>query len=647
MYGLEGAAGNFAMGRRRPRWVDSAPRDLQKGAGSDRLFLVFPLLWCLTWCMGIALEIALPGQTSPNAWWPALAALCTTLGLLHHLRNGRGRGLVLAGTLLAGLSRADLEPQETPLHPRTGLLRASILRASAPLGERCEVLADLEGDTWLLRVSPEICPLAAGAQIWIQAGDLSPLGPALWPGATPLVPARAGARAAAEPPRVWRAGGSEAGYWRGVAELRHEGVLAGREDPALAFVVASVLGQATALAPEGRRELRDAGLGHVVAVSGMNVAIAAALVQAPLRRAGLVFGGGLRAALLLAWAPVLAYLGLTGGDPPALRAALMFGLGQLAVLIGRPTHGLTALALSAALLLAWRPAWATDPGLHLSLAAMAVLVHPDAPRGLLAQSWRVSWGTLPITLVHFGTFPLIGVLANTIAVPVFTLWVLPLGVLGLACMPCWGPAALGPAALGGQVILDVAALAARAPQAPPLVLAALALVGLALRARARGPALLRWVPGPLTLAATLAALAWVARVGPREPARAWAALGSPAAMTVLCPASSDPTLACVRDPTLAPEAWPELLRALGFRGAAAVFDPRSPPAAAAVQAELEDRSMMHSGTCPVGPSRKFLRQALAGCAALRGARRTAARAGPAGPECWTGSGWEPLAAETP
>lgn len=608
---------------------------------------MFPLLWCLTWCMGIALGIALQGQTSPNAWWRGLAALCAALGLVRHVRSGRGRGLVLAGTLLAGLSRANLEPQTEPSVPGEGLLRATILGASAPLGERCEVLANLEGDTWLLRVPPEICPLAAGAQIWIQAGDLSPLGLAPWPGATPLVPAREGARAAADLRRVWRAGAGGAGYWRGVAELRHAGVMAGREDPALAFVVASVLGQAAALAPEERRSLRDAGLGHVVAVSGMNVAIAAALVQAPLRRVGLLLGGGLGAALLLAWAPVLAYLGLAGGEPPALRAALMFGLGQLAVLLGRPAHGLTALGISAALLLAWRPAWAADPGLHLSLAAMAVLVHPEAPQGLLVQSWRVSWGTLPITLVHFGSFPLIGVLANTIAVPVFTLWVLPLGVLGLGVMPWWGPEALAPAALGGQVILDVAVLAARAPELPMPVLGLLALSGLALRVRWRGAARLRWIPGPITLAATLAALAWVAREAPREPARAWAALGSPATMTVLCPASSDSTLACVRDPTLAPEAWPKLLLALGFRGAAAVFDPRSPPAAAAVLAELADREMVFPGTCPLGPGRKIVSQALAGCAAQRGTRRAAARAGPEGPECWTGSGWEPLAERQP
>ncbi|MFY0540285.1 ComEC/Rec2 family competence protein [Nannocystis pusilla] len=161
---------------------------------------------------------------------------------------------------------------------------------------------------------------------------------------------------------AWRAGPANGGYWRAVAELREATTRASRGDAALGFVVASVLGQPAALAPERRTELRRAGLGHVVAVSGMNVAVAAALVQGPLLRAGLLLGGSLTLAAALAWLPVLAYLGMTGGEPPALRAAVMFGLAQLATLTGRPGHGLTALAWTAAAMLAWRPAWGSIRG---------------------------------------------------------------------------------------------------------------------------------------------------------------------------------------------------------------------------------------------------------------------------------------------
>ncbi|WAS96261.1 ComEC/Rec2 family competence protein [Nannocystis punicea] len=435
---------------------------------------------------------------------------------------------------------------------------------------------------------------------------------------------------------AWRAGPPSEGYWRTVAELREGTTRASRGEPALGFVVASVLGQAAALAPERRMELRRAGLGHVVAVSGMNVAVAAALVQAPLLRAGLLIGGSLTLAAALAWLPVLAYLGVTGGEPPALRAAVMFGLAQVATLTGRPGHGLTALAWTAAAMLAWRPAWSLDPGLQLSLAAMAVLVHPTAPRGLVAQSWRVSFGTLPIVLFHFGQASLIGVLANVIAVPVFTLWVLPLGILGLIATPWWGPAALRPAALGGQVVIDLAGLAARVPEPPRGLLAGLAVVGLVLRLVVRRPAVLRWVPGMLPCVGVLAVLVHVGRERVLEPPRAWVAIGGPRSAAVIVPAATDPSLACVRDPWLAPEAWSELLAALGFRGAAMVAAPRSPPAAAAVQAELERTGMMFEGTCPEGPSVKSLRVHLEACQARTRLRRVVVRAGPdgAGAECW-------------
>lgn len=469
-----------------------------------------------------------------------------------------------------------------------------------------------------------------------MAGDLARRGGPPWPGAGDFDPARDGAAAAFSAEKAWRAGPPAGGYWRAVAELRESTTRASRGDAALGFVVASVLGQAAALAPERRTELRRAGLGHVVAVSGMNVAVAAALVQAPLLRAGLLLGGSLTLAAALAWLPVLAYLGVTGGEPPALRAAVMFGLSQAATLTGRPGHGLTALAVTAAAMLAWRPAWALDPGLHLSLAAMAVLVHPQAPRGLVAQSWRVSFGTLPIVLVHFGQASLIGVLANVIAVPVFTLWVLPLGIAGLMATPWFGAEALRPAALGGQVVIDLAGVAARVPEPPWWSLAIVAAVGLVVRTTVRRAAVLRWTPGILPCAGVLAVVLFTEPGRPEGPPRAWVAIGGPRSAAVIVPAQDDASLACVRDPWLAPEAWPELLPALGFRGAARVTAPRSPPAAAAAQAELERAGMMFIGTCPEGPALKSLRAALEDCQGRTRQRRAVVRAGPdgRGAECW-------------
>lgn len=605
---------------------------------------MLPLLWCLAWCSGIALEIARPGQMS--AVVPAcVAAVAAALALVQWRRKGGGMVLVLIAAVLAGIARGRTEVAAPPVPTGAGLVRVDVVGASAPAGASCEVLGRADGadEMWALRIPAEICPLAAGEALWVRAGDLSLRRGAPWPGAAAREPARDGAVAALEAAHAWRARPPGTGYWRAVAELRHAAVAAGRAEPALGFVVASVLGQPAALSPERRAELRRAGLGHVVAVSGMNVAIAAALVRAPLLRLGLLFGGSPLVAVLLAWAPVLAYLGLAGWEPPALRAAVMFALTQVAVLVGRPAHGMTALAVSAAALLAWRPAWALDPGLHLSVAAMAVLVHPDAPRGLVAQSWRVSWGTLPIVLVHFGTGSMIGVIANLIAVPVFTLWVLPLGVLGLLAMPWCGAAALGPAALGGQVIVDVAALASGVPEVPLGALAGVAGIGLVWRLRGVHERVAAWVPGGAVCAAVIAAVVWTSGGREVEAPRGWVAIGGTRSAAVIVPATSDPRVACVRDPWLGAEAWPELLAALGYRAAAEVEAPRSPPAAEAVRAELGRAGMLAEGTCPEVPKLKALKGALAGCMARVGGKKVTVREGAGGAECWDGARFVGLA----
>lgn len=590
---------------------------------------MLPLLWCLAWCCGVALEIARPAAMS--AFVPAgLAAGAAALAWTMWRWRGQGRLLVVVAAVLAGMARARAGGEGRAEAGETGLVRVTIRGASAPAGAGCSVVAGPGNDDvlWLLRVPAEICPLAAGEQVYVRARDLSPRKGAPWPGAMNFDPRGEGASDSFAVERAWRASPEKDGYWRSVAELRHAAVTAGREEPALGFVVASVLGQPAALDPQRRAELRRAGLGHVVAVSGMNVAVAAALVRAPLLRVGMLFGGSLWLAALLSWAPIGAYLGLTGGEPPALRAAVMFALAQAAALVGRPAHGMTALAISAAALLAFRPAWALDPGLHLSLAAMAVLVHPEAPRGLIAQSWRVSFGTLPIALVHFGHGGLIGVVANVVAVPVFTLWVLPLGVIGLLLMPWCGIAGLGAACLGGQVIIDVAAIAARVPEVPVWGLVGVAAVGVAVPRRWRS----QWAPGRIACVGVIVAGIWSRPGSVPEPV-GWAAVGTVRNAAVIVP-SSDVRVACVREPGLAPEAWPELLQALGYRGAAEVTARRSPPAAAAVRAELERVGMMVPGTCPEGPTLKSLRPALTRCLARVGGRRAAIREGWFGPECW-------------
>ncbi|HEY0134986.1 MAG TPA: ComEC/Rec2 family competence protein [Nannocystis sp.] len=482
--------------------------------------------------------------------------------------------------------------------------------------------------------------------LWVSAGDLSSPAAPRWPGdgqgRSP------GPSFHAE--QLWLASGAPDGYWAAVARLRDAGEAAARGEPARGFVLAAVLGLPAALPPTTRSELRRAGLGHLVAVSGMNVAVAALLLRAPLLRLGLLLGGSPALGSALAWLPVAAYVGLTGAAAPAVRAAVMFTLVQLGVLCGRPAHGMTTLALAAAGLLAWSPAWAGDPGFHLSMVAMAVLLRPvapgEAPPGLLAQSWQITWATCPVGLLHFGHAAVWGVLANLVAVPVFTLWVAPLGTIGCLLWPWIGDRVLAPAAWGGQLILDLAAVLARAPEIPIdglLVAAAVMLALWWLWPRCR-----RGLPGPWVCAATIAAVI-VARPDPDVTPPAWFAAGGGREHALVVPATS-PGLACIRDPNLFPEAWPSLLRALGYRGVAglAVKKGVEPPHLVELREQLMREGMWAPGECSFAEAAlveaAVVRLALRACLARTGQKTAAVRAGP---DCHFGGAWGSLAEDGP
>lgn len=594
----------------------------------------------------LALAFAAGTIVGPGLGWsvsaPVMLALAAALAGVAVLWRGSGRFRTGCGVLVLGLCGSVhgglAERAPGPFPGGEGVVRLVVVGASTPHGGRCAVEVFPAGgeQRWRLWVDPARCPLVQGQEVWALSRDLSsPAGPR-WPGDWRGGP---GHGTEFEVSQLWLAGGAGDRYWGAVARLRDAGERSARGEPARGFVLAAVLGLPAALPPGERSELRRAGLGHLVAVSGMNVAVAALLLRGPLLRLGLVLGGSTALACALAWLPVAAYVGLTGAAAPAVRAALMFTLVQLGALVGRPAHGMTTLALAAAVLLAWWPAWARDPGFHLSLAAMAVLVRPgEATPGLLAQSWHVTWATTPIALLHFGHAAVWGVLSNLVAVPVFTLWVAPLGTIGCLLWPWVGDDALAPAAWGGRLLLDLAAVVARAPEVPVMVLGGVAAVMLGLwiwRVRWRG-----WVPGPIVCGATIAAV-MMTRVGEGATPPAWFVVGGSRDQALVVP-STTVGLACVHEANLSPEAWGPLLAALGYSGVAGLTTRKggAPPHVLALQEQLEREGLWRpTAGCERAPE-LAVRAAMKECLARTGQKTAALRAGP---ECFVDGRWESLA----
>ncbi len=228
-----------------------------------------------------------------------------------------------------------------------------------------------------------------------------------------------------------------------------------------------VLGNRTALPADVQEAFRRAGVFHVLAVSGFNVAILAGAVWALARAAG----GDRRAAAGAAIVAVLGFAAVVGPEPSVLRATLMAVLVLAAVLLDREASVTNSLALAALLILAARPGDLLDPGFQLSFAATAGIVAAPMPRGAVAGALVVSLAAqlavLPVTLVHFNQLSTVGLVANLAAVPLAG----AATVLGLVAVPAAAAGDVAAAAVFGAVwpllllLRAVAALAAAVPGA--------------------------------------------------------------------------------------------------------------------------------------------------------------------------------------
>lgn len=212
-----------------------------------------------------------------------------------------------------------------------------------------------------------------------------------------------------------------------------------------------------------------AGVSHVVAISGWNIAIVAGIVAAVLGR---VRRRRRAAATLVA---IVAYTVAAGASPSVVRAALMAAVVLMARETGRQARAVAALGIAAAAMLLADPGVVTDVGFELSTAATAGLLAwgsgitrwlgrtPGMPRWLaesLGVSLAAQASTLPIVLLAFGRLSVVAPLVNLAVVPLVPP-VMGAGALALVAGAVAGfGAAAGPIASALGIVATAAALPA-------------------------------------------------------------------------------------------------------------------------------------------------------------------------------------------
>lgn len=206
---------------------------------------------------------------------------------------------------------------------------------------------------------------------------------------------------------------------------------------------ALTLGWKADLEPETQAAYRDAGIAHLLAVSGLHVGLLAAMVGGLMfwtgkERRGRTLRGTVQ--LVAVWAFAL----LTGMAPSTMRAALMFSLFIASRILARRTETFNLLAASAIITLMGQPMLVADTGWQLSYAAVAgiLLARPviNAYANKLWQSAMVSiaatTATLPVTLLTFHRLQPYFLIANVLIIP-FSALILALSLLYMAVPTAW------------------------------------------------------------------------------------------------------------------------------------------------------------------------------------------------------------------
>ena len=294
------------------------------------------------------------------------------------------------------------------------------------------------------------------------------------------------------------------GWSLGLAALRqtiaHE-VAAAVPGTAGAIAVALLTGLRGALPDHIWDQWAIAGIAHLLAISGLHLALVAGTLFFAVRIA-LALAPPLalrlptkKLAALVALLGALGYLLISGGTVPTQRAFAMTALGLVAIMVDRNPFSMRLVAWAALLVLLLRPESLLGASFQMSFGAVVALIAAyetgiaRRPAGADGLDWRLlmyvggialttvvaSAATTPFSIYHFSRFPTYGIVTNLIAVPLTGIWIMPWGMLGLLLIPfgLGGPCfvVMGQ---GIEIIIAAAAVMAELPGAalavprPPL-----------------------------------------------------------------------------------------------------------------------------------------------------------------------------------
>ncbi len=224
-----------------------------------------------------------------------------------------------------------------------------------------------------------------------------------------------------------------------------------------AFAAALFTGMRGGISAPLIESMRVAGLTHMLSISGLHMSLVAGLVYLTIRYALalFVFRFPVKAvAALIAWVFSLIYLAFSGADIPTQRSFIMISLVLLAVVTDRQPFSLWTVFVSAFLVLSMDHRALSNPGFQMSYMAVISLIlyyqrhrpmfEAESTRlrtaalyfyGLFISTFWVNITTAPIVAWHFYRFSSYGPLANMVAIPLSSFFLMPLIILSALATP--------------------------------------------------------------------------------------------------------------------------------------------------------------------------------------------------------------------
>ncbi|ENM3813260.1 DNA internalization-related competence protein ComEC/Rec2 [Vibrio cholerae] len=229
------------------------------------------------------------------------------------------------------------------------------------------------------------------------------------------------------------------------SSLQQKLVTLTQNSPFQGIILALTFGERNGIDEQEWRALRNSGLIHLVAISGLHIGIAFSV--------GYFLGlGMMRLHAKLLWSPFVCgallavfYAWLAGFTLPTQRALIMCLLNVALVMLAFPLSALKRILLTLVAVLVWSPLTSLSNSFWMSFLAVAIVLYQLASQSQRQVWWKaLLWVQVflvclmaPVTAYFFGGLSVTAVLYNLVFIPWFSLVIVPALFLGLLLMAVW------------------------------------------------------------------------------------------------------------------------------------------------------------------------------------------------------------------